>query len=56
MRERAKLAAFEAKIADFQTAQLALRVASEAEAISPAEKSEAQSRSGAERRKSTPAV
>jgi len=56
-RERAKLAAFDAKIADFQTVQLALRVASEkAEAISPAEKSEAQSRSSAERRKFTPAV
>jgi hypothetical protein len=56
-RERTKEAAFEAKIADFQTAQLAMRVADEeAAARSPAEKSEAQSRSPAERRKSTPAV
>jgi len=56
-RERAKRSAFETQIADFQTAQLALRVASEeADAISPAQKSEAQSRSSAERRKSAPAV
>jgi hypothetical protein len=56
-RERAKRTAFEAKIADFEATQLAMRVADEeAAARSPAEKSEAQSRSPAERRKSTPAV
>jgi hypothetical protein len=56
-RERAKQSAFEAKIADLQAAQLAMRVAAEkAAARSPAEKSEAQSRSPSERRNSTPAV
>ena len=57
-RERAKRAAFDAKIADFQAAQLSLRIANEdaAATISPAEKSEAQSRSDSERRKFTPAV
>lgn len=43
-----------AKIADFQAGQLALREV--AAAMSPAEKSEAQGNSTAERRKSTPAV
>jgi hypothetical protein len=56
-RDRAKRVAFEAEIAGFQAVQLSLRVASEeAAAISPAEKSEAQSRSDSERRKFTPAV
>jgi hypothetical protein len=46
-----------ARIADFQARLLARRMADEeAEAMSPAEKSEAQSRSSAERRKYTPAV
>jgi len=56
-RERAKRAAFDVKIADFQATQRAMRIADEeAAARSPAEKSEALSRSPAERRKSTPAV
>jgi hypothetical protein len=62
-RERAKQAALhaqyssvETKIAAFQADQLAIRIADEdAAGRSPAEKSEAQSRSSAERRKSTPA-
>jgi hypothetical protein len=64
-RERLKQAALRterplsesARIADFQAAQIAVRVAQEeAAAMSPGEKSEAQSRSSAEHRKSTPAV
>jgi len=63
-RERMKQAALlaesssvETKIAAFQADQLAMRVADEnAAGRSPAEKSEAQSRSSAERRKFTPAV
>jgi hypothetical protein len=64
-RERLKQAALRtecsssesARIADFQAAQLAVQIAQEeAAAMSPGEKSEAQSRSDAERRRSTPAV
>jgi hypothetical protein len=57
-RERAKQAAFEAAtMADFEAGQVAMRSArDDAAAISPAEKSEAQSRSNSERRKFTPAV
>jgi hypothetical protein len=46
-----------AKIADFQAAQRAMRIAQEeVAAMSPDEKSSAQSRSTAERRKCSPAV
>jgi hypothetical protein len=46
-----------ARVADFQAAQLASRIAQEeAAAMSPGEKSSAQSRSFAERRKCSPAV
>jgi len=59
-RERMKQAqhsSTETKIAAFQAGQLASRVADEeAAARSPAEKSEAQGRSSAERRKFTPAT
>ena len=65
MRDRLKQAALRtqrspaetARIADFQARLLARRLADEeAEAMSPTEKAEAQSRSSAERRKHTPAV
>lgn len=65
MRDRLKQASLQtqrspaetARIADFQSRLLARRIADEeAEAMSPAEKAEAQSRSSAERRKYTPVV
>ena len=65
MRDRSRQAALPsgrspaetARIADFQARLAARRVADEeADAMSPAEKYEAQSRSSAERRKYTPAV
>jgi hypothetical protein len=57
MRERMDQVALRTKIADFQAAQVAMRIAQvEAAAMSAGEKSEAQSRSSAERRRCTPAV